>query len=318
MKKLLQKIMFLLTCGLLLCVAGCAKTNSKELNIAEQFGIAYAPLQIMKEQRLLEKRLPGVTVNWKQFGGPTAIREGMLAGEIDIGFMGPAPVLVGIDNGMEWKYATGISFNEVAIVVRDPAVQKLSDLKETDRIAVLSPACTQHVMLGLAAELEFGDAAALDNRIISLSHPDAMNAMLSGTEVAAHVATPPYIGMELAQGMHTIYTGEGLMGMPFTFITGVAMQRFYEECPTQYQAFTQSLDEAIDFINNNMEEAVKLLAPVYGIAEDELYAQMTYNGTIYSNRLEGIEELSAAMQRMGFTKGNPKFEDIIFANVNAG
>ena len=94
----------------------------------------------------MEERLPGVQVNWKQFGGPTAIREGMLAGEVDFGFMGPAPVLMGIDNGMEWKYAPGISFNEMAIVVNRPEIQSLRDFTPEDRIAVLSPACTQHVL----------------------------------------------------------------------------------------------------------------------------------------------------------------------------
>ena len=46
--------------------------------------------------------------------------------------------------------------------------------------------------------------------------------------------------------------------------------------------------------------------------------QMTYNGTIYSNRLEGIPQLSAAMEKMGLTKGNPDFDTIIFDNVNKG
>ncbi|MEG2073285.1 MAG: ABC transporter substrate-binding protein, partial [Angelakisella sp.] len=76
----------------LLPLGGCQK-KQYEISIAEQFGIAYAPLAIMKEKKLLEEKLPGITVNWKQFGGPTAIREGMLSGDIDIGFMGCAPVL---------------------------------------------------------------------------------------------------------------------------------------------------------------------------------------------------------------------------------
>ncbi len=310
-------ILLLSALSLLLPLSGCSgKADTGVLNIAEQFGIAYAPLQIMKEQHLLEERLPGVQINWKQFGGPTAIREGMLAGEVDFGFMGPAPVLMGIDNGMEWKYATGISFNEMAIVVNRPEIQSLQDFTPEDRIAVLSPACTQHVLLCMAAEQEFGDPGYFDNQLVSLSHPDAMNALMSGTEVSAHVATPPYIGMELDEGLHAILTGEEIMGGPFTFITGVAMERFYDERPEQYKAFIAALDEAIAFINDNMDEAVRLLAPVYGIPEDELKAQMTYNGTIYSNRLEGIEKLSDAMQRMGFTKESPRFEDIVFPNVN--
>jgi len=284
--------------ALLIC-AGCTK-QEESINIAQQYGIAYAPLQIMQSRGLLEKRLEGVRVNWKQFGGPTAIREGMLAGEIDIGFMGPAPALIGIDNGMEWKIATGISMNEVAIVVKNESVKTLADLTKEDRIAILSPACTQHVLLCMAAEKEFGDPHYLDSQLVSLSHPDAVNALLSNTEITAHVATPPYIQMELDAGMHRIYTGAELMEGPLTFITGVATQAFYQNKSRQYAAFLESLREAIDYINANMDEAAALLAPEYGISEEELIAQMSVQGSIYSMELMGIEELSGAMHRMGF------------------
>ena len=115
-----------------LLLHGCQKQEPQTIGIAEQYGIAYAPLNIMKEKGLLEQKLPGVTINWQQFGGPTAIRESMMNGEVDFGFMGIAPVLIGIDNGMEWKYATGISSNEVAIVTADPNIKTLKDFSSKD------------------------------------------------------------------------------------------------------------------------------------------------------------------------------------------
>lgn len=128
--------------GVMMAGTGCAKSGQETIGIAEQYGIAYAPLQIMKEKRFLEEKLPGVTINWKQFGGPTGIREGMLSGEIDFGFMGVAPVLIGIDNGMEWRYAAGLSSNEVAVVTSREDMKSLKDVTDKDRIAILSPACT--------------------------------------------------------------------------------------------------------------------------------------------------------------------------------
>lgn len=295
---------------------GCRSREPDSIGIAEQYGIAYAPLTIMKEMGFLEQQLPGVTIRWQQFGGPTAIRESMLNGEVDFGFMGIAPVLIGIDSGMEWKYATGISSNEVAIVTEDPNIKTLADFSENDRIAILSPGCTQHILLCMLADQQLGDPMALDSRLVSMSHPDALQALLSGTEITAHVATPPYIQQEVAAGMSVMATGEEIMGMPFTFICGVAMTDFYEQHRDWYDAFIRALDESIDYINENMEECVQILAPIYGISEEELLEQMTYNGTIYSNRLEGIPELSAAMQKMGLTQGNPDFETIVFDNVN--
>lgn len=286
------------------------------MGIGEQYGIAYAPLNIMKELGILEKKLPQVRIDWKQFGGPTAIRESMLSGEVDLGFMGVGPVLIGIDNGMEWKYATGISSNEVAIVTADPNIRTLKDFSPQDRIAILSPGCTQHILLCMLAEEQLGDPHALDSQLVSMSHPDAMQALLSGTEITAHIATPPYIQQEIQAGMSVMITGEEIMGQPFTFISGVAMTDFYEHHRDWYDAFIQALDESIDYINNNMEECVRILAPVYGVSEEDLLAQMTYNGTIYSNRLDGVEKISAAMKNMGITSDNPDFDTIIFDNVN--
>lgn len=299
-----------------LLLGGCKKEEEKTIGIAEQYGIAYAPLNIMKEMGILEKKLPGVTIRWEQFGGPTAIRESMLNGQIDFGFMGVAPVLIGIDNGMEWKYATGISSNEVAVVTDRPDIKTLADFSDQDRIAILSPGCTQHVLLCMLAERQLHDAHALDRQTVSMSHPDALQALISHTEITAHIATPPYIAREVQEGMHIMATGEEIVGEPFTFISGVAMTEFYEEHRDWYDAFIEALDESIDYINEHMEECVSILAPVYGVSEEELMRQMTYNGTIYSNRLEGVEKISEAMERMGFTKKNPDFDTIIFDNVN--
>ncbi len=307
-----------LTAALALSAAvlcGCGKKEPQTMGIAEQFGIAYAPLQIMREQKLLEKRLPDVEILWKQFGGPTAIREGMLNGEIDFGFMGVAPVIIGKESGMKWRYATAISANEVAVVVSDPEVQSLSDLTEKDRIAILSPACTQHVILRKLALDQLGDAEVLDHQLVSMNHPDSVSALLSGTEITAHVSTPPYITQETEGGAHVIATGEEVMGGPFTFISGVAMEEFYEEHRDWYDAFLDALQEAIDYINQNREEAVKLLAPVYGISEEALAEQMGGDGTIYSRELKGIERMSRTMYETGFIKEPIKVEDLVFDNV---
>lgn len=307
-------VLFLTT---LLVFSGCGsggsgQKNQVEIRIAEQFGIAYAPLQIMREQGLLEKELPGVQVSWKQYGGPTPIREAMLAGEVDFGFMGPAPVLVGIDNGMEWKYATGISFNQVALVTDQKDIRSLKDFKDHHRIAILSPGATQHILLSIASDQVFGNPNQFDNQIVSLSHPDAMDALMADTEIVAHFSTPPYLDRELEAGMHIITTGEEIMGQPFTFITGVSPVSFYEEHPAEYEAILRALNQAIDYINNNLDEAVELLAPIYGIDEETLREQMAYRGTIYSNELTGLDKLAKEMYRIGFLKNPIRFEDVVF------
>lgn len=296
-------------------LTGCAGQGLHTLTIAEQFGIAYAPLQIMKEERLLEKALPGVTVRWVQLGGPTAIREGMLAGKIDAGFMGIGPMLIGVDTGMPWKCFTALSANEVAFVTNRADIRTLADIQPSDRIAILGPGSTQHILLCLAAKQQLGDPMVFDAQLVSLSHPDAMSAMLAGGEMVLHVATPPYSDQEVQSGMHVILTGEEVMGRPFTFICGVALQRLYHEQYERYAALQTCLKQAIQTINADLPAAARRLAPVYGVEEATLLAQMSYNGSIYSTALSGVDSLAAAMADIGLLTHAPDAAAYAFADA---
>ena len=59
--------------------------EARELRIVKQPGLAYLPLVVMREMRLIEKHAPGVTVDWRQLTSGPVIRDAMIAGEIDIG-----------------------------------------------------------------------------------------------------------------------------------------------------------------------------------------------------------------------------------------
>ncbi len=313
MKKRLALLLALLVVPILFSACGPGKKTT--LTIAEQFGIAYAPVQVMKDEGILEAALPDVQINWVQLGGPTAIREGMLAGDIDIGFVGIGPMLIGVDTGMEWKTFTALSANEVSFITNRDDIKSLADIGQDDRIAVISPGCTQHVLLCMAADQQFGDPEKFDRQLVSLSHPDAMSAMLAGGEIVLHITTPPYADLELESGMHKIFTGQDVMGGPFTFICGVADTKLYSDHREIYDAVQNSLSAAMDWINADLQVAAEALAPVYGVDADMLYGMMSYNGTIYQKTLTGIEKFAAAMVDMGLISHVPTAEEYAFADA---
>ena len=308
-------LLLLLLAVIPLLFSACGSTAKKTLTIAEQFGIAYAPVQVMKDEGILEKALPDVEIHWVQLGGPTAIREGMLAGDIDIGFMGIGPMLLGVDTGMEWKTFSALSANEVSFITNRGDITSLADIGEDDRIAIISPGCTQHILLCMAAEQQFGDPERFDKQLVSLSHPDAMSAMLTNGEIVLHIATPPYADLELQNGMHKILTGQDVMGGPFSFICGVAKTELFDQYRETYDAFQQSLTLAVDGINADLEASAKKLAPVYGVEPELLYSMMHYNGTIYNKTLSGVDKLAAAMVDMGLLHKAPTADEYAFPDA---
>jgi len=299
-----------------------SKTTNKggsKITIALQFGLAYAPVQIMKEKNLLEKYLPGVEISWKQLGTGPAIRDAMVTGQVDVGFMGISPFLIGWDKGAEWKIATAAGSQPLALVTYKDNIKKVSDFSSTDRIATPAVASIQQMLLSMTAEKELGNPRALDNLMVSITHPDAVTSLLGKKDVTAHFSSPPYIFQELAdQDVHQVLNGEEAFGGEFTFIFGVATNKFHDTNPPAYAAFVAAFNEAISFINNNPQEAAKILAPVNQLSEAETYKSLTWNGTNYCSTPSGIIGLAEFMKTSGYISKVPSnLSEIAFENVEA-
>ncbi len=304
-----------------LILTGCMNKNSSKdkstIKIAEQYGLAYAPLQIMKDKKILEKNLPQANIEWKQLGNTAAIREAMVVNQVDIGFMAIPPFLIGWDNGMEWKIATGLSSIPVGLVTYKENIQTIEDFKKDHRIVLPQPGSVQHILLSMACENVFGDPNKLDDLLVTMPHPDGMNALLMKKDITAHFTSPPYLFKELEdKDMHEILTGKEAMGKDFTFIIGATTKEFYENNLEGYKAFIKSVDEAIRFINENPEESSEILAKEYELPKDEVLKYITNKDTDYSKQIKGLNEFAQFMKKNNFmSKSLEEIKDVMWDEV---
>ena len=74
----------------LLAVAGMANASAEtsELRIAQQYGLSSLPLLVMQDSKLIEKHakeagLDDLKVSWVKLGGPGALTEAIISGDID-------------------------------------------------------------------------------------------------------------------------------------------------------------------------------------------------------------------------------------------
>lgn len=318
-------VVFLITGNLL---AGCKKESANtnpadnkagKITIATQYGLGYAPLQIMEDKKLIEKYLPGAEVEWRQMGTGPEIREAMVAGQVDVGFMGISPFLVGWDKGVKWKIATASCSQPLALMTYKDNIKSLKDFGPEDKIATPAIASIQHILLSMAAERELGDARALDNIMISLTHPDAVTALKAKKDITAHFASPPYVFEEFSDPeLKQVMTGEEAFGGEYTFIFGVATEKFHDSNPAAYAAFIAAFNEAVAFINNNPKEAASMLAPKYNLSEEEVYKYITWEGTNYCTTPYGMMYFAQFMKDAGYIEKMPAdIKDIAFENVQA-
>jgi len=295
---------------LVLSIAACSSKDNEKLIIADQFGLAYAPIAVMKSKGFLEKRLEEngrelLEVEWKTLGNTASIRETMLAEEIDIAFVGIPPFLIGLDNAMDWKIISGLSESAVALITSDTALENISDITADHRIITPQPGSIQHILLSMAAEKELGDAKAFDNQLLSMSHPDGVTAMLSGGKEYLHFTTPPYLQKELEDDRFKILkSGVDCFGSFFTFNVGVCQERIYEDKPV-YEAFKAALKDSIDFMNTDLDGTLEILKSAYEYEDEDLRSYLAEDQMNYTMDVNGLEEFIDFMVRNAFISAEP-------------
>jgi len=245
-------------------------TEVKEVRIAQQFGLGYLPLMIARQYGLIEKRasaagLGNIRVIWSRFPSGKSMNDALQAGFLDIASGGVGPLLRAWDDtrgGREVKGIMALCAMPQYLNTVDPNVKTVRDFAAKDRIALPAARVSgQAVLLQMAAARAFGpdQAHRLDKLTVSMSHPEAMAAMLSGdSKVSAHFASPPYQYQELKDPrVHPVLTSDSLLGGPSTFNAMWAGEGFYEENPKTFKAIYDALKEAMAMIEADRRMAAK-------------------------------------------------------------
>jgi NitT/TauT family transport system substrate-binding protein len=303
--------------------AAPAAPEASTIRLAKQPGLGYLPLIVMREQKLIEKRLPGVRTEWRELASSTAVRDAMLAGQLDIGSGAVPPFIEAYDKGVRWKISGAMSNMPMYLVVNSPRLAALKDVTAADKIALPTPGGVQHVTLQMAAEQQLGDPHALDDRIVAIAHPDAQAALLSKQEIAGHFGSPPFQYDELARGgpdFHILVDSYAVMGGPHTFTLTMALEDWAANNPKLFQAVVDAQHEAIEFIRNDPAGAAK----VYVVAEtakqtpEEILRQMQAQGVEFTTTPLAMLKYAAFMQRVGTIKSVPaNWTDYTFPNLHA-
>jgi len=307
-------ILILLIIAIYFTFSACAKNESdediKSIVVAEQFGLAYAPVQIMKEKGFLDEELKDYNIEWVKLGNTTAIREAMLADKLDVGFLGIPPFLIGYENGMDWKIFSGLSSSPLGLVSSDASIETIKDISNTDRIVLPQPGSIQHILLSMAAEKEFGDAKYFDKQLVTMKHPDGMNALLSKGDANLHFTSPPYLFEELKEeDTSLVISGDECFGENFTFIVGMTTNRMYED-KEGFEGLSNALAKSIKFINENREESIIILSSYYDYDIETLENYLYESGIVYKGDVDGVDTFIEFMNDAGYLKEVYKEEEV--------
>jgi NitT/TauT family transport system substrate-binding protein len=311
-----------------------ARAEASVVRISYGFGILYLPLMVMDREHLLEKYakaagLSDVKVEWKTFDGGNVINDAMLSGALDIAGIGVPGFLTlwakAKDNPrIEVRGLTGMSSSSMFLMTRNPAVKKLGDFTDKDRIAVPGiKTSLPAVLLHMAAAKEFGDAnyAKLDPITVGLPHPDALAVMLSGKgEIDSHMASPPFSYIEAkSPALHRVFDSVDLLGnitLDMTFST----RRFVEANPKLAAAFVSAMQEACAAIAADKRKAAQIYSDVRKSKQpiDETLKILEDPNSKFSAVPEGAMRYAEFMSRIGTIKVKPaSWKDLFFAPIQS-
>ncbi len=262
-----------LTVALAVGVLGMAKSQeagAETLRIAEQYGLVYLPLHVIRDQGLLEEKAQAagidLDVDWVQLSGGANVNSALLSDSIDIASAGVGPLLTAWDRtygSLDVRALAALGEFPNDLVTNDPDVKTLEDFGPGDKIAV--PAVTVSVqsrLLQMAVAKIHGEDQydRLDDLTVSLPHPDATAALVSGgTEITAHFSNIPYQYQELQDpDVHRVLSSYDIVGGPLTPTLIYATSRFYQDRPEVYRVFLAALEEADHFISEHPRESAEI------------------------------------------------------------
>ena len=233
------------------------------IRIAEQFGIGYLPLHVMRHQQLIEKQGKAqgldIKVEWAQFSGGPAMNDALLSDSVDLASGGVGPLLTIWDRtkgSVNVKAIGALNSMPLFLNTSNPNVKSIKDFTDKDKIAL--PAVKVSVQartLQMAAEQAFGEGKfdVMDRFTVSLPHPDATAALLSGgSEITGHLSSPPFQYQQLENPkIRKVLSSYDVLGGPHTFNLIWSKDTFRTKNPKTYAAFVAALKEAMELINKD-------------------------------------------------------------------
>jgi NitT/TauT family transport system substrate-binding protein len=306
----------------LLCVAACPGwAQGQELKIGLGFGLAFLPLYICDDLKLIEQQAKAahldLKVSFPRLIGAAQAQAELASGAIDIAPFGAAPLLAAWDKGngtpRQIFAVSGLTSLPLVLLSNRAGERSIADLKPSDRIAVPTLTSPQAQLLEMASQKAFGRYDRLRAQMVAMAHADAIDA-LGGPDsednkgkVTAYFSSPPYTQLALRDtGVHAILKSSDVIGGKFSFLVLGAGKATIERQPQIPGIVAAAIDQAARIIHDDPRRAAQIFlthepsgtlsgaaaAAVIGDTKDE-FGSAVYGLQAMADFLAGRGELKA-------------------------
>jgi len=260
-----KKAVFLLIFAVFLCGVFNAETAElKKVKIGYSRLRISLPVFVAQEKGIFEKN--GLAVELEMFDTAQPLMDALCGGKLDLAGYCAFPITFSaqLRSGKNLLYATMLMEDSahpisMFVVRKDSLISSIADLKGK-RVGIL-PTYAYKAWLELILEKN----GIKPNEVVIQQVAPAMTAsVLESKAVDAVFTNDPAVTVCLQKGIGKLLYKDALVPRyfwsPFPFASFNIAKGFAEKNPEVVKRIVKSLDEAIDFINANQQEAKKIMA----------------------------------------------------------
>lgn len=253
----------LLAFAFALCAASSAPAIAADtaLRIGWVQAMANAPALIADRKGFYAEE--GLKVELKGFGDGPLIQQAVAGGEIDVAYIGAAPVYQWSARGLETRILAKVNYGQAALIARaDGPIHTLADLKGK-RLAGVARGSGMDVLLRgfvLKDTAKFDPEADLALSQIPVGN---MNAALDTGTVDAAFAWEPFVSQSVLRGAGRVVfdVNAALPGYPWYVVA--APVKTLKERPDDLVKLLRAHAKSIAYLRDNPDETNRIIAEAF-------------------------------------------------------
>jgi sulfonate transport system substrate-binding protein len=274
-------------------------TGAEPVRIAYIQSVHHLPLWVALEKGYFKENGVDVAIEGIFRAGPE-IMSAFSAGSLDMAYVGIAPTITAVANKTAQVFVLAqVNADGSAIVVGNTSpIQSIPDLSGKT-VAVPGASTVQDFLLKKA--LTNSDLAMNRVNIIVLKPPEMIGA-LRADQIDAFNAWEPFPAKAVTSGVGRILVTSKQIWPNHPCCVLVADTNFVKRHSSEIKAVLRSHVRAIEFINNNPEEAVKIAVKYSGMDEQTIRKAMENVTFSYQLDAEGIQEYVRFLGELNYIK----------------
>ena len=307
-----------------LCATAAPVRAQDQVKIGIGFGLAFLPVYICQDLKLIEKRAKelhlDVKASYQRFVGSGPMQDAIASGAIDMGPYGTAPLLAAWEKAKDTQQilaVSGITTMPLTLVSNRPNVATIADFQPTDRIAMPSLTAPQMYLLEIQSEKTFKAYDKLHDQVVVMSPSEAVTALVDGSGLAtAYFGSPPYTQLALRDAkVHRVLGSANVISGKASFLIMGATRAYIEAHPQMPEAIDKAMDDAARIIRSDPRRAAQIYLthePSMSLSGPLIEAVLREIKDEFGSPVYGVQVFADFMGRHGELKSPPKsWKDIV-------